>query len=73
MAKAKPGPKPKPPDEVPPEMMVLSIKMTPNFHVWLGRVADSERDTVVKFVERAIVNEAKRLGFAEPAPKRTIR
>lgn len=67
------GPKPKTPDEASPEMMVLSIKMTPDFHAWLGEVAESERDTVVKLVERAIVDYARRIKFPKTAPKRTIR
>jgi hypothetical protein len=70
---AKRGPKPKSPERAAPEMMVLSIKMTPEFHAWLGEVADSERDSVVKFVEKAIVDRAKALKFAKPAPKRTVR
>lgn len=70
---AKRGPKPKPKEEASPEMMVLSIKMTPAFHAWLAKFADSERDTAVKLMERAVVDYAKRLKFPDPAPKRTIR
>jgi hypothetical protein len=70
---AKRGPKPASVEEPVVEMMVLSIKMTPEFHGWLGEVAETERDTVVKFVEKAIVEHAKRLKFPKPAPKRTIR
>ncbi len=69
---AKRGPKPAP-VETAVEMMVLSIKMTPEFHAWLGEVAEGERDTVVKFVEKAVVEHAKRLKFPKPAPKRTVR
>lgn len=69
---AKRGPKPKPPEEVSPEMMVMSIKMTRAFHVWVGELAEAERDTSVKIVERALVEYGKRRKFKE-APKRTIR
>jgi hypothetical protein len=70
---AKRGPKPKEP-EAPsaPEMTVISIKTTAAFRDWLSSVAETERITVVQFLEKAAVEAAERRKFPTPAPRRTV-
>jgi GrpB-like predicted nucleotidyltransferase (UPF0157 family) len=50
----------------------MSIKMSVEFREWLNRLAESDRSTAVQVMEKGAVAYAKQIGFADPAPKRTV-
>lgn len=68
--KRKPDPEPTPePEKTPRKPMVVQVRGSEEWKDWAERLADHERDTLTKLVERALGKWAKEIGF-EPPPKR---
>jgi hypothetical protein len=68
VAKKKTIPKPAPPDT---RAIIVTLKGNPEFRDWLNRLADFDRSTAVQVAEKGMVCYANKVGFTEPAPKRT--
>jgi uncharacterized protein (DUF1778 family) len=45
--------------------MVVQIRGSEEFKAWIEELADLERDTVAKFVERVVRKHAESIGFRE--------
>jgi hypothetical protein len=54
-------------------VMIAQLKGTIAFRDWLIEVAQTERLSVVQFLERSAVEAAERLNYPIPAPRRTSR
>jgi hypothetical protein len=64
---AKPGPKPKVGEPLP---NVISMRGTPEWRAWLGKLAEKCRATPSALIDRALTELARRESFEEP-PRRT--
>lgn len=64
--RVKPGPKPKAGGALP---NVVSMRGTPEWREWLGRLSEKCRATPSGLIDRALAELAKREGFEEP-PRR---
>ena len=67
MARQKSKPTPPPPAAKVP---VLSVRGSPAWRDWVGRLADHNRSKVADMVDDALVAWAKSSGFSEEPPKR---
>jgi len=54
-------------------VMIAQLKGTAAFRDWLIEVAQSERLTVVQYLERSAVEAAERRNYPVAAPRRTTR
>lgn len=54
----------------PKKPVVAQLRGEPDFKAWLERAAARDRNSVSKFVERAVIAYARSIGFEEEAPER---
>ena len=61
-----------PPPKFPPadrKPMVVQMRGSEEWKLWVESLAEQERDTVAKLVERVLAKHAREIGFASP-PRR---
>lgn len=66
MARAKPGPKPKPEGRL---KNLMSIRGRDEWKKWLARFARHCRTDSVSTIDRALAEMARREGFEDPPPR----
>jgi hypothetical protein len=48
----------------------LGIRVTHEYAEWLASAAKHDRVTIAAFIDKAVADRAKAIGFDEPAPER---
>jgi hypothetical protein len=70
MAKKRAGRSPKNKERLEPGFRTMGIRMSEAYADWLAAAARHDRVTIAGFVDRAVVDRAKALGFDVPPPER---
>jgi hypothetical protein len=73
VAKKTAEPKTSQPAPTDDRVMIAQLKGTMAFRDWLIEVAQTERLSVVQYLERSAVEAAERRSYPVPAPRRTSR
>jgi hypothetical protein len=74
MGRPKKGAKPEKPskgkEREGPGFKTIGIRVTDAYADWIGRAAKHDRATIAGFVDRAVADRARAIGFNEPPPER---
>lgn len=57
-------------DDAERQPMIVQMRGSAEFKAWINEVAEFDRNTVAKFMERAAIHFAKHIGFTGEPPKR---
>jgi hypothetical protein len=49
---------------------ITTLKGSPDWSAWIGRLANHDRNTLAGLIDRALVEYAQNHGFSEAPPKR---
>lgn len=61
---------PKNKERIEPGFRTIGVRVSPAYAEWLSNASRFDRVSIAAFIDKAVADRAKEIGFVEPAPER---